>query len=267
MADKTPNPAVFVSTDRRPALQPVASFWPEYSTPPATPSGAAASCSRCPKCGGEPRGKGEFDCGSFFHDNGNLSQSPTCLIGDLRQQLAAVTEERDHLQAEIEDMINLVPEAHRIISREGAGPENPAMSLCLSINRLENAFTAATERAEKAEADNAVLLDIARTLVDRRRLSLPQNVHLLSGPHPGAALLERVRKLEAEVETANEFAIAIIAEGQPRFGLAAQGHIPTIERLIGTGKTWEEIGAAIGWDAQTAKQHYSWHLEAVREKS
>lgn len=75
-----------------------------------------------------------------------------------------------------------------------------------------------------------------------------------------------ITSLKQQVEAANEFAIAIIADGQPRFGLVAQGHIPTIAQMIGTGKTWQEIGTAIGWDPQTAKQHYDWHLEAAREK-
>lgn len=40
------------------------------------------------------------------------------------------------------------------------------------------------------------------------------------------------------------------------FGLKAQGHLPTIGRMLGQGKTWEEIGKAIGWCPDTAKEHY-----------
>ena len=40
------------------------------------------------------------------------------------------------------------------------------------------------------------------------------------------------------------------------FGLKAQGHIPTIERMLAAGDSWNEIGKAIGWDPETAKQHY-----------
>lgn len=41
-----------------------------------------------------------------------------------------------------------------------------------------------------------------------------------------------------------------------RFGLKAQGHLPTIEKMIKNGNTWEEIGKKIGWCPKTAKKHY-----------
>lgn len=54
----------------------------------------------------------------------------------------------------------------------------------------------------------------------------------------------------------------ILAEGNVKilFGLQAQGHIPTVERMVTEGATWAEIGKAIGWDGQTAMRHYSWYL-------
>ena len=45
------------------------------------------------------------------------------------------------------------------------------------------------------------------------------------------------------------------------FGLKQQGHLPTIERMIEDGATWEEIGKEIGWCPETAKEHYGWHIE------
>jgi hypothetical protein len=50
----------------------------------------------------------------------------------------------------------------------------------------------------------------------------------------------------------------ILREGkiQVRFGLEAQGHIPTIEKALAEGKTWEEIGKLIGWCPVTAKKHF-----------
>lgn len=48
-----------------------------------------------------------------------------------------------------------------------------------------------------------------------------------------------------------------------RFGLEAQGHLPTIERMIKEGASWEVIGKAIGWDAMTARQHWYWHVESL----
>jgi hypothetical protein len=48
-----------------------------------------------------------------------------------------------------------------------------------------------------------------------------------------------------------------VMDNQPiRFGLYAQGHIPTVERMLQEGKTWDEIGTAIGWIGSTAEQHY-----------
>ena len=45
------------------------------------------------------------------------------------------------------------------------------------------------------------------------------------------------------------------------FGLAQQGHIPTIKRMLEEGAAWEQIGEEIGWCPETAKEHYSWYLE------
>lgn len=44
------------------------------------------------------------------------------------------------------------------------------------------------------------------------------------------------------------------------FGLEAQGYIPTVERMLGDGASWGEIGFAIRWCGRTAKDHYLRHL-------
>lgn len=45
------------------------------------------------------------------------------------------------------------------------------------------------------------------------------------------------------------------------FGLVAQGHIPTIEKMLAEGNNnWYAIGRAIGWDGQTAERHYRNYL-------
>lgn len=43
------------------------------------------------------------------------------------------------------------------------------------------------------------------------------------------------------------------------FGLAKQGHIPTIQSMLEQGKTWTEIGQEIGWEPKTAREHYERH--------
>jgi hypothetical protein len=45
------------------------------------------------------------------------------------------------------------------------------------------------------------------------------------------------------------------------FGVKLQGHIPTIERMLEEGATWEQIGEEIGWCPETAKEHYIWYIK------
>ena len=45
-----------------------------------------------------------------------------------------------------------------------------------------------------------------------------------------------------------------------KFGLRAQGHLPTIERMLNEGASWHAIGRAIGWDKHAACEHYTIHL-------
>jgi hypothetical protein len=45
------------------------------------------------------------------------------------------------------------------------------------------------------------------------------------------------------------------------FGLQAQGHIPTIQKMLAAGATWKEIGNKIGWCQNTAKEHYERYLQ------
>ena len=45
-----------------------------------------------------------------------------------------------------------------------------------------------------------------------------------------------------------------------QIGLRAQGHIPTIERMLSEGATWGEIGKAIGWCPETAWRWYQYEL-------
>jgi len=40
------------------------------------------------------------------------------------------------------------------------------------------------------------------------------------------------------------------------FGLRAQGHLPTVERMLAEGLAWDEIGIAIGWCPKTAAEYY-----------
>ena len=43
---------------------------------------------------------------------------------------------------------------------------------------------------------------------------------------------------------------------QIKFGLRAQGHIPTIHRMLSEGKSWEDIGRVIHWDPKTAERWF-----------
>lgn len=46
-----------------------------------------------------------------------------------------------------------------------------------------------------------------------------------------------------------------------KFGLAAQGHIPTIEKLLSRGASWGEIGKEVGWCPDAAERYY--YLETL----
>lgn len=53
------------------------------------------------------------------------------------------------------------------------------------------------------------------------------------------------------------------------WGLKAQGHIPTIEKMLDQGSGWNDIARSIGWETETAKRHYHAYLnkraEAIKE--
>jgi len=43
------------------------------------------------------------------------------------------------------------------------------------------------------------------------------------------------------------------------FGLRAQNKLEIVDRMLKDGRTWEEIGSAIGWEAATAQRY--WEME------
>jgi hypothetical protein len=49
------------------------------------------------------------------------------------------------------------------------------------------------------------------------------------------------------------------------FGLKAQGHMPTIARMLLAGESWDAIGRAINWCPNTARRH--WELSAARAQA
>lgn len=57
-----------------------------------------------------------------------------------------------------------------------------------------------------------------------------------------------------------------ILNARVRFGLRDQGHLPTVSRMLAEGKSWQGIGAAIGWEPATAKRHWELaNLKAVAD--
>jgi hypothetical protein len=46
------------------------------------------------------------------------------------------------------------------------------------------------------------------------------------------------------------------ADVRVEIGLRQQGHMPTVERMLGEGKSWDEIGKAIGWHGPTVAEWY-----------
>jgi hypothetical protein len=69
--------------------------------------------------------------------------------------------------------------------------------------------------------------------------------------------------MEPEFTTAEQFIEDLEAGKIPVvIGLRAQGHIPTVEKMLEEGSSWAEIGKAIGWDGDTAKEWYGYELNS-----
>lgn len=58
----------------------------------------------------------------------------------------------------------------------------------------------------------------------------------------------------------------LLDSAKVQVGLGAQGHLVAVRRLVRAGASWEEIGAAIGWDGETAAAHYQARLEALARR-
>jgi hypothetical protein len=62
-------------------------------------------------------------------------------------------------------------------------------------------------------------------------------------------------------EQVDQKTIEVLMNTPVLVGLKQQGHIPTIERMLEEGATWEQIGEEIGWWPETAKEHYIWYIK------
>jgi hypothetical protein len=72
-------------------------------------------------------------------------------------------------------------------------------------------------------------------------------------------------KPESETDPVRELCKLLDEAGATvQFGLRAQGHIPTIERMLADGRSWKSIGKEIGWDPLTAAEWYVRELVAAR---
>ena len=49
------------------------------------------------------------------------------------------------------------------------------------------------------------------------------------------------------------------------FGLRAQGKFDLVDRMVKEGKSWEDIGRAIGWMPDAVRKHYEWAKEKPAE--
>lgn len=60
----------------------------------------------------------------------------------------------------------------------------------------------------------------------------------------------------------------LLREGKivAKFGLKAQGHIPTIENMLGENRPWSVIAREIGWTEDALKEHWIWHLDESIER-
>ena len=61
---------------------------------------------------------------------------------------------------------------------------------------------------------------------------------------------------------ANELLSNIKKGVKVKFGLVAQGHIPTIEKMLDKHCSWDEINKEIGWAGGAAQENYTRYLRA-----
>jgi hypothetical protein len=62
--------------------------------------------------------------------------------------------------------------------------------------------------------------------------------------------------VDEKTEGSRERLAKILTSATVEFGLSAQGLIPKIKEMLARGEGWGDIGAAIGWDPETAREHY-----------
>ena len=71
---------------------------------------------------------------------------------------------------------------------------------------------------------------------------------------------------EWEPDLEDKKAWGILMNTRVLFGLKAQGHLPTIEKMLKDGATWKEIGKKIGWCPETGKKDYERHVKYVQKR-
>jgi hypothetical protein len=65
------------------------------------------------------------------------------------------------------------------------------------------------------------------------------------GPQPPASILD------------------LLGDVPVAFGLRAQGHLPTVERMVAEGASWDEIGCEIGWAGEAVEEFYGYEKSAI----
>jgi hypothetical protein len=157
--------------------------------------------------------------------------------------------------------------------------ENELRALKLSHERLRKECMDAEARAERAEADNAALLNVLRRFRERP----PPETHphsaqafmrwhmdneraadeVLAAAHPGAALLERLSAAQSELD-ALRVAVNATPSGAERIHamLVAAG-IPEEDEVSGVlgleehvGRTLERLGVATAYAATGLREHH-----------
>jgi hypothetical protein len=79
------------------------------------------------------------------------------------------------------------------------------------------------------------------------------------------AFAREIERLRAENDRLAMQLMEKVLDVPIAFGLRAQGHIPTIERMLADGADWDRIGIAIGWCPKTAKEHWERIVAAPTE--
>lgn len=157
-----------------------------------------------------------------------------------------------------EELYRTLPEGYEPPARDTAVELSNCQRFIECRRSPATEYISPQRRIEELQAENDRLKNVIRGALRIESLWLPA---VVSKEHEHEVIALHMMRDNFLAALSPEWECPTELENVPiAFGLVAQGHIPTIARMLIEEKSWEEIGNAIGWCSVTAKQHYEWHL-------